>query len=79
MKTGEGKRMARERSERVGLFRGWWGEEMEASGAGEVGRVGDGDGDARGGLEDPGRQLLRAIEDVDGGSSGDDGSSGDSE
>lgn len=88
MKTGEGRRMARERSERVGVFRGWWGEEMEAVGAGvqgngevgvgdEVGRVGD--GDARAGLEDPGRQLIRTIEDVDEGSSGDDGSSSDSE
>ena len=92
MKTGEGKRMARERGERVGLFRGWWGEEMEAAGVGveshgfvngDVGLGHDGTGsDVRAGLEDPGRQLIGTIDDpddVDEGSSRDDGNSSDSE
>ncbi|CAF9924170.1 hypothetical protein IMSHALPRED_006132 [Imshaugia aleurites] len=34
MKTGEGKRMARVGSERVALFKGWLGEEIEMSGGG---------------------------------------------
>ena len=54
MKTGEGKRLARERSERVAVFKRWWEEEMEAVGVGvaaaavaaaegEAGGAGDGD------------------------------------
>lgn len=92
MKTGEGRRMARERSERVAVFRGWWGEEMESVGLGlglgvgvlgghGEGGVGDGGrgGDGRVGIEDPGRQLIGTIDDIEERSSGDDGSSNDSE
>ena len=35
MKTREGKRLARGRTERLRVFRGWWEEEM---GVGTVGR-----------------------------------------
>ena len=28
MKTGEGRRLARERTERLRVFRGWWDEEV---------------------------------------------------
>ncbi|KAK3169761.1 hypothetical protein OEA41_009145 [Lepraria neglecta] len=34
MKTGEGKRLARVRAERLGVFRGWWEEEMRIVGVG---------------------------------------------
>ncbi|CAF9943372.1 MAG: hypothetical protein ALECFALPRED_011158 [Alectoria fallacina] len=90
MKTGEGKRMATARSERVSMFREWWGEEMRVAGGlgGDGGAVGDVEmgeggeatpGNAGAMDEDPGRQLMNAIDDVgeDGGSSGE-GSSGDS-
>ena len=51
MKTGEGKRMARVRSERISMFMQWWGEEMGAATAdvseegAEVGGDGVGVGD----------------------------------
>lgn len=94
MKTGEGKRMARARSERVSLFKEWWGEEMGVAGGalgGDGGAVGDVEMGGEGGEaaapgdagamneEDPGRQLMNAIDDVceDGASSGE-GSSSDS-
>ena len=45
MKTGEGKRMARVRGERIATFREWWVEEMGAAvGGGRVNGVGGSDG-----------------------------------
>ncbi|KAL9068039.1 MAG: hypothetical protein Q9161_006484 [Pseudevernia consocians] len=52
MKTGEGKRMARVRSERVGMFKGWLGEEMGAAGMGVPGGGGGGGGVEGSGVED---------------------------
>lgn len=90
MKTGEGKRLARGRSERVALFKGWWEEEMRAVGVGVPGGVAGGDvGMGEGGLggetaplgEDPGRQLMGPGDDtggVGGATSSRDGSSSDS-
>lgn len=48
MKTGEGKRLARVRSERVAVFKGWLEEEMVAAGVG-VPPVGEGTGGGGGG------------------------------
>lgn len=89
MKTGEGKRMARARSERISMFKAWWGEEMGDAGVGGDG-VGAGDvGMGEGGVGasasrmandgDPGRQPTVSISDgsEDGGSS-DEGISNDS-
>ncbi|CAD6572035.1 MAG: hypothetical protein ASARMPRED_005008 [Alectoria sarmentosa] len=50
MKTGEGKRMARARSERVSLFKEWWGEEMGVAGGGLL-LGGDGGGAVVGDVE----------------------------
>lgn len=73
MKTGEGRRLARVRGERVRVFRGWVREEMGAAGAGEMGMdarvgvgvggagtvgMGNGGGLGRGGAGDPARQLV---------------------
>lgn len=82
--------MARERSERVALFKGWWGEEMGSVGMGaggglgnriDVGVGGRVGGGGRAGIEDPGRQLIGTIDDIEEQDSGDDddGSSSDSE
>lgn len=95
MKTGEGKRMARVRSERLLMFKEWLAEEMggvEGNGVG-VGDVEMGEGgmgsrrgiapvNARTRGEDPGRQSMNPIDDageVDGGSSEDDESCSESE
>lgn len=80
MKTGEGRRLAGERAERVRLFKGWLGEEMQMAGSG----VGNGDAemgereglDGSGGYGDPGRQLVERGDDEE--SSGDEGSCSDS-
>lgn len=64
MKTGEGRRLARGRAERVAVFREWVGEELgmgvgNGNGSGIMGNAGGGGGGmgrvARG---NPGRQLL---------------------
>lgn len=45
MKTEPGREMARERTERLRVFRGWWGEEVGSGGSGkEVLGLGEGDG-----------------------------------
>ncbi len=87
MKTGEGRRMARVRSERVEMFRGWMGEEMGAAGVGEGdGEMGDGgegangDGGGSGGGEDPATQLMETVDETgEGGGSSGDGSSSESD
>ena len=90
MKTGEGRRLARVRSERVAAFRGWMGEEMGFAGVGGgSGDVDMGDGGVGAGtaLADPrardgdlGRQMMgpRSETGDAGGSSGEE-SSGDSD
>lgn len=92
MKTGEGKRMARARSERISMFKEWWGEEMGVAGVGgdgvEDGNVEMGEGGMGGGAahvhprangEDPGRQLTVSIDDgSEDGESSEEGSSSDS-
>lgn len=91
MKTGEGRRLARVRGERVRVFRGWVREEMGMLGAGEGNGVGVGVGAGtvgmgfgaglgRGGAGDPARQLVdndTVMSVVDGGSS-EEGDSSDS-
>lgn len=90
MKTGEGRRLARARGERVAVFRGWVGEEM-GMGLG-MGAAGEGDGVGVGGAGnfemgycgmgrgagDPGRQLVDGTMSVDDGGSSEDGESSDS-
>ena len=77
MKTGEGRRMARVRSERVAVFKGWMGEEMMGvagagvdggggGGGGEGALVDDHDGRRVSGGEDlAGRQLMDTGDDND--------------
>ena len=61
MKTGEGKRMAKMRSERVAMFKGWLGEEMGVVGMGGpgggvgMGESGLGDGNVEMGDDGMGR------------------------
>lgn len=61
MKTGEGRRLARVRSERVNALRGWWEEEATFGlgfGATEVMMGPDGDGDGGGGGGGNGEQAM---------------------
>ena len=84
MKTGEGRRMARVRSERVAVFKGWMGDEMMGVAGAGVGVGGEGelvddhDGRRVSGAEDlAGRQLMDTGDDNDDTGEGDDSSSGD--
>lgn len=91
MKTGEGRRLARARGERVGVFRGWVREEMGMLDAGDgvdAGNLEMGDAGSLGRRDAAGRQLvvddddddtIMSVGDGDGdGGSSDDGDSSDS-
>ncbi|KAF6238020.1 hypothetical protein HO173_004221 [Letharia columbiana] len=54
MKTGEGKRMARAKSERISVFKEWWGEEMGMVG---IGVPGDGVGVGDDGIAFSGAEM----------------------
>lgn len=91
MKTGEGRRLARARGERVGVFRGWVREEMgmldAGDGVGGARNLEMGDAGSLGRREAAGRQLvddddddtIMSVGDGDGdGGSSEDGDSSDS-